>query len=211
MNSLNLIPIHRRRARARRTRLRGWIVFNSLYLVMLFVVAAAGYLFLGADRSPAADLAKVDQDIDQLNKQMLVVRQQLAEAHQTMVSVKAISDQPDWSVVMAVVGRSLGDSVMLTRCDLAPVAEEVSIVQAVSLPGKPAAAAPAPSPRRVMLHLSGLGRSQAQVAQFVLRLEGTNLFEHVNLLHTNRQLLLGGDAVGFELDCPLAGRIGGTP
>jgi Tfp pilus assembly protein PilN len=210
MNGLNLIPIHRRRARDRRRRLRAWIIFNSLFLAVLLAAALSGYLFLTADHSPAGDLAKVEQEIDQSNKQMLVIRQQLAEAHQTMVSVNAISDQPDWSIVMAVVGRSLGDNVMLTGCDLAPVAEEAPVVQAISISGKPAAMAP-PAPRRVLLHLTGLGRSQAHVAQFVLRLEGTNLFEHVNLLHTNRQALLGGDAVGFELDCPLAGRIGGTP
>ena len=48
------------------------------------------------------------------------------------------------------------------------------------------------------------------MAQFVLELEATELFERVNLLQTTRQEFLGGEAVAFELDCPLRGRTGGT-
>jgi hypothetical protein len=110
------------------------------------------------------------------------------------------------------VAQSMGDGIVLNRCDVAPVKEEAPIVQPVSVVAKPGAAPAAPAaPRRALLHLAGLGRSQTDVAQFVLRLEGTDLFEHVNLLHTSRQVLMGNEAVGFELDCPLAGEIGGTP
>jgi hypothetical protein len=207
MNAVNLIPIHRRRARARRTRLRAWIILNSLVLIALLGGGAVTYMLLASDHSPTADLARVKQDIEQSNKQLLIVRQQFAEAQQTMTSVKAISDQPDWSVLMAVVAKSLGDEVVLNRCELAPVKEEVQPINMVTKKD----VSQTPASRRVLLHLSGVGHSQGQVAQFVLRLEATDLFEHVNLLHTTRQVLMGGEAVGFELDCPLAGRIGGTP
>jgi len=210
MNRLNLIPIHRRRAKARHGRLRIWIVANCAYLVLMLTFAGVGYLMLASSNSPEAELLKVNAETEQSNKQVLAVRQQLAEAHQTLASLQAASEEPDWSVLVAVVAKSMGDGIVLNRCDVAAVKDET--VQTVSLLAKPgAAAAASPSPKRVLLHLAGLGRSQTDVAQFVLRVEGTDLFEHVNLLHTSRQLLMGNDAVGFELDCPMAGRIEETP
>lgn len=208
MNSANLIPIQRRRSRARARRLRGWIIFNALYAALLFVSSTMVYMLFSTDRSAAGELMRVNQEIDENSRLMLVARGQLAQAQETMTSVKAISEQPDWSALMAVVAESTSESVVLNHFDVTPVVEDVPAVQAVSV-GKPVSAAQ-PAPRRVVLHLSGLGESQARVADFVLRLEKTNLFEHVNLLHTSRQTLMGQEAVGFELDCPLAGRIGGA-
>jgi hypothetical protein len=93
-----------------------------------------------------------------------------------------------------------------------PGAPPAAPVQTIGLAAKPAAASR--SAGRAGLRLSGLGRSQAAVAQFVLQLETTDLFEHVSLLQTTRQQYLGGEAVAFELDCPLRGRTssgGGMP
>ncbi len=66
----------------------------------------------------------------------------------------------------------------------------------------------------MVLSISGLGRSQPAVSQFVLRLEAMHLFARVTLLDTNRETFLGGEALGFRIDCslddPAAGAIAST-
>jgi Tfp pilus assembly protein PilN len=214
---VNLIPLHRRRTKARRARARLWFVIAGTYAVALLIGGAA--LMLTSAAEPTKDLRKASSEIERSNQQLTAIRVVLAEAQQTLASARAVSDQPDWSILLAVLAKSQGDDVVLNRCDLAPVKDDAlppappvaPPVQTVGLAAKP------PVPRsagRADLRLSGLGRSQAAVAQFVLQLESTDLFEHVSLLQTTRQDYLGDEAFAFELDCPLRGRTssgGGTP
>jgi hypothetical protein len=43
----------------------------------------------------------------------------------------------------------------------------------------------------------------------MLRLEAMGLFEHVSLVQSSREQFMQSDAVKFELNCPLRGRMGG--
>ena len=52
-----------------------------------------------------------------------------------------------------------------------------------------------------MLRLAGVGRSQAAVSQFVLRLEQLGLFDRVTLLDTRREPFGADSAVGFRAVC----------
>ncbi len=215
MNRVNLIPIHRRRAKARRARVRMWTAVTSAYAIALLIAGAVVYLTLAPtmQRSPK-DMAAISGKLERSNQELAGVRTALAEAQQTMASAQAIFDQPDWSVLFAVVSEALGDSVVLNHCDLTAAKEEQALppsVQTISLPAKPVAAATARAATRVVLRVSGLGRSQAAVATFILQLENTDLFERVNLLQSSRQQLMSGEAIAFDLDCPLKGRIGGAP
>jgi Tfp pilus assembly protein PilN len=218
MNRVNLIPMSRRRAKARRVRLRAWIAIDGV--IGVIVLVAAGFVLTASavNRAPDSDLAKTADEIARTNKQLQSTRAALAECLQTLASASAASDQPDWSLLIAALAARQGDDIVLGRCEISPVKDEGPAtappppppVQAVSMPAKPAAAPAVPrSAGHVLLHLSGLGRSQAAVAQFVLQLEASDLFERVTLLQTTRQEFLGGEAMAFELDCPLRGRTGG--
>jgi Tfp pilus assembly protein PilN len=218
---VNLIPLHRRRAKARRARSRAWFAIGGAYAVVLFIAGAA--LMLTSADVPMKDLRKAASDIERSNQQLTAIRTVLAEAQQTLASARAVSDQPDWSILLVLLAKSQGDDGVLNRCELSPARDDAAMpqgpgappaapVQTIGLAAKPAAASR--SAGRAGLRLSGLGRSQAAVAQFVLQLETTDLFEHVSLLQTTRQQYLGGEAVAFELDCPLRGRTssgGGMP
>ena len=217
MTTVNLIPLHRRQAKARRERLRAWTLFGGMYAVLLLAAGVAITLLCTTTQSSRDELGKLQEETKRSTRQLTALQLAAVEAQKTLMSAKAVADQPDWSTLLAALSKSIGDSVVLNRCELIPFKDEPSLastpVQPVKLaPGVAAPTAPIQrSPARILVHIAGLGRSQAAVAQFVLALEGTNLFERVTLLQTNRQMFLSADAVGFELDCPLRGRLGGTP
>src|SRR5260370_38207947 len=58
-------------------------------------------------------------------------------------------------------------------------------------------------PARAIVRIQGYGRSQAVVAQFILRLEQTGLFDDVVLVKTNREPFLDDHAMSFQVECQL--------
>jgi Tfp pilus assembly protein PilN len=57
----------------------------------------------------------------------------------------------------------------------------------------------------MVLSVSGYARSQAAVADYVLRLEELGLFRQVQLLQTTQLSTTDGTVVSFNLSCPLRG------
>jgi Tfp pilus assembly protein PilN len=209
---MNLIPPRRRRAKAHRRRLRTWVAMDGIITVGLLVAAAAIYFTQTSGPAPDSELDHVREQIDQSQRELLSVRIALAQSQQTAEAASFVSDQPDWSTLLAVLAKALGDDVYLDRCELLPISPPPSqpppnlvAVKTTAMPGKPPTVA---LPDRVTLHLGGLARSQDAAAQFVLRLERLGIFDHVNLLQTSGQQSAGSEAVQFELDCPLRGRLG---
>ena len=196
MNRINLIPPYRRQARAKRVRLRGWIAVNVGYALVLGLGFISVYAQTYATKLPAAELAATDREIDQAKNQLLAVRSAIAHAQQIFASSRDISDQPDWSRLLAPLANSQGNEIVLGECDLSSVKEDAGKTKSHT--------------GRMSLHLVGLGRSQSAVAQFMLRLEAMRLFDHVNLVQSGREQFMQSDAVKFELNCPLRGRMGGS-
>jgi hypothetical protein len=56
---------------------------------------------------------------------------------------------------------------------------------------------------RFTLELSGLGRSQASVSQFILRLEQLELFERVTILKTGREMFGEHESIGFRIEATI--------
>ncbi len=210
MNRVNLIPPQRRRAKAHRRRLFAWIAVDGSIAGALLAAAMVIYLLQNSARLPDAELDRVRQQIDQSQKQLVSVRIALAQSQQTADASAAVSNQPDWSALLAVLARSLGDDVVLDRCELMPIAPpeplNLPVAKTVALNTKASPPSP-PVADRVALHIGGLARSQDAAAQFILRLQRLGLFERVQLLQTSGQETLSRQAVHFELDCPLRGRL----
>jgi Tfp pilus assembly protein PilN len=201
MNRVNLIPPHRRRAKARRTRLRNWIAINIGYALILGLAGVTVCAQSFATKAPAGALMAANRDIDLEKSQLSATRAAIAHAQQIIALSKGVSDQPDWSRLLAPLANSLGDDILLNRCELSAIKNDS--------PGNPQPKEPQDT-SHMSLHLAGLARSQSAVAQFMLRLEAMGLFDHVNLQQTSREQFMDGDAVKFELNCPLRGRMGGT-
>jgi len=209
MNTTNLMPRGRQQQRSCRLRLRAWGgVCGSLALLLAgggiwcFAIARLG-------AAPVSDVLRASQDVAHLLEQQKAISADLAAAQNEAQSVRLISGQPDWSLLLQMVSQSMDDEIVLKSCDLA---------REPDAPISPAEIHPAASAARtagvvqtelatrgqlLTLRLSGFGRSQAAVSRFVLRLESAEIFERVTFLQSSRQPLLAGEAIGFQLECPL--------
>jgi len=198
MPGVNLMPAYRAHARRRRRRLRRWAGALAAHAGVL--LAAYGFCdaVWGSDtRALSGGFDRAAGRIADSRRQIEALQHQLAESQRLLDANRLLADQPDWSLLMAGLGETLGEDIVLTHCELGPAP--------VALTGVTGAPTPAAGSGFV-LALHGFGRSQAAVAQFVLRLEQTGLFDTVKLIKINRESFLAGEAVAFQVQCLLAGR-----
>lgn len=189
MNTRNLIPTNRLALKTRAKAIQRWSIVNTAYLALLGVTAGALFAFTG-QHDTAADASRVKAELSQSNRTLASLRQQSVLLKARLQSAREISQTPDWSILLAALSNSLGDDVVLNRIDRTDDSKSTA----------PTAGVPK------ALRLSGIGRSQESVTQFVLKLEGLNCFARVRLLQTSPQVLRGYDSIGFELECSLTGK-----
>ena len=89
--------------------------------------------------------------------------------------------------------------IVLSSCELTPIAE-VAAPTGASVSQNLAATQP-----RYTLALSGMGRSQAVISQYVLRLEQTGLFNRVTLIESRKAPFARGEAITFRIGCTMGG------
>ena len=198
MTSFNLIPTRRLEVKSRRARMRTWIIACTAYAVGI-VGAYALYQSTseGPDVALADDITKAAAETEKWDRQVRMLRGKVGKARLTLEANRAVGEQPDWAVVLALLAKNLDDDLVLKRCKLEPEAVEKS---KKPTKGEPA---PAPKPKRYILDISGFGRSQKAISQFVLRLEGSTLFEKVTAVKTNREAFMAGKAMAFQIRCLL--------
>ena len=196
MTGVNLIPAYRSDTRKRRRRLRRWAALCLGYCVLLGAAYGLCDALFGSDhRALAGEFGKAAQQIAKANRQIQGLQKELAENERLLSANRALADQPDWSLLLAVLAKTLGDQVVLKSCEVKP---------AWIGPGSAATLVPAASQATsFVLAVRGFGRSQAAVTQFVLRLERTELFKEVKLIKINRESFVTAEAVAFQLEALL--------
>src|SRR4051812_1105771 len=121
MHGVNLIPIPRRQIFSRRRRLRRWSWGVVGYGVMLVVGCGACAVAMSAESDEtSAALDKATKQIEELNHTASSLRPQLTEAQTRLAVARIVGDQPDWSLLLALLGRCLDDDVVLTSTKLDP-------------------------------------------------------------------------------------------
>lgn len=210
MNGVNLIPASRRRARRKAVRVRAWgacISAVTLGLCITELVLWSMWSQPGPDHGSM--LVHLEQQIELAREREQRVRAEVREARAVEAAAREVADQPDWGVLLAVLGQKLGTEAVLDSCRLEPVAR----VEPAAKPGAKPAAAPKPQakPERFTLVLGGLARSQDAASQVALGLKGMGLFEGVSLVETRRTPFMGGEAVSFRIECAIADAAGGNP
>ena len=207
MADSNLIPAHRRDARRRSVRLRQWAAVCIVYAGVLGVGYGICRGFWVEAGDPTEELAEVAQQIDQSNQAIDVLSEELATARLMLYSTLKVVDQPDWSVLLALTAQTLGDQIVLTKCQLLELTQEESFAPATRHGrGGGHTALRHEMPDAFTLELSGYGRSPEAVARFVLRLERTRLFNEATIRRTDRQPFRAGDAIAFDIGCTLGGK-----
>jgi len=199
MNQVNLIPMARRDAKRRRAAMRRWLLICTMYALLLPASFTARYLFAnGGNQAVANNLNDVASQIAESKLTLASLKPQLVEAQRTLAANRAVSRQPDWSLLLGLIAQTLGDDVVLRNCQLNPVTEHPTGAQT------PEDATTIAAPDQYLLQISGLGRTQAAVSQFILRLEQLQLFDRVNLISTAREPFGAGRAFGFQVECELS-------
>ncbi len=206
---VNLLPQRRRHQRHRLGRMRLWIAID---LVAASLAVAAIGLTLAMRPATTATRAAVDA----LEKQIADARAQLDQIaplvirdRKTLEAVRHVSDQPDWSILLTLLGRLRDDHAVLRSVRLEPVAGEGGAIVAAALSAQDRRGGVSENfhrPAAFMVRLEGLAESQADVSRIVLACERAGLFDVVKLVNTARQGFMGRDTTRFELEC----RIGRT-
>ena len=204
MTRANLIPAHRFEKRHRIRRAQTWAAALGAYGVLL-IGAYAACLAFGQDDSGAIskEMGETTKRFGAAGRQIPELRESVAEASQQLAAARVLAQNPNWSLLLAMVARNLTDEVVLERCSLSPVdagADE-----------SPPAEAGEVIYQRYLLELSGLAQSQTSVSQFVLRLEDSRLFEGVRLIKAQKRDFRDDQAVSFSLECALSGKGSGRP
>ena len=190
MTFANLMPRHRLIATRRRARLRAWTAGLTAYGAVLVV----GYVVAGRFASAAAgDVPRMVEDArSQARTGELAskkLRAEVSTLSTRLNAARAISQHPDWSVLLGVIAGLRGEDLVLSTIDLSPAAPPPK-----ASPGRPA---------MYSLLLAGVSRNHASVTAFVLRLESTGLFESVMLTDTRAAESDGEARVSFQLRCTL--------
>ena len=196
MNDVNLIPSARLQTRHRRARTRRWaVVCVACVLLLVGVYLICQSRWGGAGRADTRQMARVGEQIQNYNRRIAALEREITRGEAKIEAHRAVRNQPDWSVLLAMLAKSLEDDLVLKECYFATAPQTPSVVAGGE--------ANSPNRRPFVLEVSGLGRSQTAVSQFVLRLEKAKLFDRVKLIRTGRQTFLTGKAIGFQLECSL--------
>ena len=98
------------------------------------------------------------------------------------------------------------EHIVLRGCHLESIAESRPVGTAAG--GKATTQPSQITPTKISLTINGLGRSQSDVTQFVLRLEKLGLFDRVDLAQCAREPIGTTEATGFRIECTMHGRAG---
>jgi hypothetical protein len=191
MNRTNLMPAVRLARLAQARSVRRWVKIVSVYSTL--VIAACGAIGFTAATDAPQDAKAVHAYLERAKKKSAAIGADVAAEQTRMASVMEVSEQPDWSILLSVLSRTLGDDIVLTAVD-------------TSGPDGAGGASTMPD----VFTITGVGRSQPAIAQFVLRLERLGLFSRVDLVQTSPQSVFGTDGIGFKLECATAIARGGA-
>lgn len=193
MNSANLLPLARQLSQDRSTRMRLWGILAGA-LVAISVATYAGCAFALADSAAPlpADFSRTARELTECNGQANRVKAQLAAIQREIYSSRSLSEQPDLSLLLALISRTADDQIILSGCELAE-----------SPPSDKGAETESASIGSATLRLDGFGKTQNAIARFVLQLESAGVFDGVTLLQSHSQPVLGADAAAFRIECLL--------
>ncbi len=204
---VNLVPAARVRARknAARVALWAWIVPVCCgMLVAAYVVQRLG----GTAEVAAVREAMEDVKAKIKENELRVARQarELQDAGAVLRANRAVGEQPDWSLLLALVTDRLGNDAALTSLRLEPVAVEPAPGKAGKDGGGGVAGGSGGGrPERLALTIKGVAKSQGAASRFVLELEKSPAFDKVSLVETKRSIAPGDSAetITFQIACEL--------
>jgi Tfp pilus assembly protein PilN len=203
--ALNLIPVTRLEARRRQTATHRWLVGGAAFVALLIALSVFVQLRWGGEPADLAqDLSQATAQTEQTRRQLRQLQAELAAVERRLAANRAVTNQPDYAVLLALFARQLDDQVILRSCAFEPIPIDPPEVSRSRDAADDADAADLPPGFSVQA--SGLAANQRAVSAYVLRLERTGLFHRVRLVNTRREPTNfgSGRAIAFEIECFLA-------
>jgi Tfp pilus assembly protein PilN len=207
MKRINLIPKQRRDASRMRSRLRGWMYACGVYggaIVLVFVL-----LRFWRDDSAmfAGEISRLAQSANDTQQAINTLTPNIQEKQALLEAARAVADQPDWSVLLMLLGKTVGDDVTLNNCQVEPIIEKPPaprgpLPPAVIAAQRAAAAKAPPANHSYVIRLGGAATSSRGVSQFVVRLEQSGLFDSVQLIKSDRSIA-GDGSTHFRVECTI--------
>jgi len=201
MGDVNLIPAARLASKHRKARNRMWVVICGAYLMSLVVASLTARALWPGDDAMARQLDSVVQNIEQYNNAIIELQKNLGQATAALKLTRAASSQPAWGKLLILLSNQLGAEVVLSKCQLISSSKEETRHDGRGTMDEARPLSMLSAEQQYRLNLSGLGRTQSSVSQFVLRLERMNIFESVTLVDSNRCGFLNDEAVAFNIEC----------
>lgn len=204
MGDVNLIPADRLAKKHRKARLRLWTLVCGAYFICLAALVLSGRFFWsGANDLVIEEIKSTAERIERYSSTIKELQEKLAKATAELEASKAISCQPDWSKLLVLLSGELGEEVVLGNCQIVMLNKGHNVknnLRELFSSSDPAALL---AERRYKLALSGYGRTQTAVSQFVLRLERMRIFDSVRLINSYREAFLNNEAVAFSIECSI--------
>lgn len=198
MRDANFIPSYRLAARRRRRRLTYWVAAVAAYAVLLVAGIGAGHVLWGGSRAMLAqEREKTTRRIQAAGLAIRAVQADLAKQGHSLKAEQVALGQPDWSLLLTLLARSLNEGMVLGQCELKP---DVPAVKSVAGASAPATQEP---PAAFALSMAGYGQNMGAVLQFAQELERTTLFDQIRLTKTDAEPFLAGTAIRFQMECSL--------
>ena len=204
MVSVNLIPAARLIRKRRHARLSIWTKVSLGYaLLLVCALGASRWIWNCDDAAVSHQLDAASRKIEDSAASITDLQGKLTEARATLNAARAVGNQPDWSALLVLLTHKLEDQVVLDSCELRPLIDEQTRSKNGSGSSETAKTQVPLGGRRYELVLSGYGRTQTAVSQFVLRLERIDLFSTIKLTRSNRGPFMTQEAVAFCIECSM--------
>lgn len=197
MNTVNLIPPSRNRARQSGRRTRRWYVGAGAYAVIVAFICLAASLSSGGAEQARSRLTLLESQALQMQADIDARADDIEQTRTMRAASRMLRHQPDWSTLTALLAGKAGDRIVLADVTFRAASPEAAAGRTTAAD----ASVCNQSMHDYLLVLRGHARSQADVAQFAMRLEQTGLFDHVRIRKASRATFAGEDAMAFELDC----------
>lgn len=139
-------------------------------------------------------IALAKSRLSQTKGAILSLTVQLKQHERELQAGRHLTQRPDWSSVMRLVGAQFNEQLMMTGFQLG----ESSDTKVRSALGPLAQDAP---DRSVWLVLTGVAESNSTVPGLIIRLEQLGLFQRVVMTGAQREAFAGGARTAFTLAC----------
>ncbi|MFW5839732.1 MAG: hypothetical protein ACOCZE_04050 [Planctomycetota bacterium] len=213
MQSVNLIPAPRRKAQSRARKLRRYGCFCALYAGVLVAIYAFCYSAWGGRAVPiASEMRRVSTRIKSVGDEIRRLKAQIQADRLKLAANHAVSNQPDWSLLLFSMSNSIDETIVLRRILLKPA--EQTDAEGRAVPVDVTSMPPELASGRVgtyQLEVSGWAGDQAAVWDLALQLERTGLFETVKVADSRGEVFMNRSSTGFALLCRLATSAGDGP